>query len=193
MNRRTAGSRTSDFVVRAAQPGDAVSLHLIAAATFPLACVPETPQSSIGQFIDKNLAVEQFRSYLASPDWSLFIAEVNGTPAGYALLDLTETTDPEVRQYLSATPAIELDKFYLLAGRHGSGLADELMQAVLAEAREHDAASLWLSVGQRNDRANAFYDRYGFERRGPRTFPIGDSSEADLVRELVFTAGTEAG
>jgi ribosomal protein S18 acetylase RimI-like enzyme len=178
--------RDAAFVVRPARVGDAVSLHLIAAATFPLACVPETPQSSIATYIDENLSVERFRSHLTSHDISLFIAEVNGTPAGYALLDLAETRDAEVRPYLSATPSVELDKFYLLAGRHGSGLADDLMRAVLAEAREHAAASLWLSVGQRNDRANAFYDRYGFERRGPRVFPIADSVEADLVRELVL-------
>lgn len=190
MNPTTAAS-PHELVVRAARPGDAVSLHLIAAATFPLACVPETPQSSIRTFIDANLAVEQFRAHLASPDVSLFIAEANGTPAGYALLRLSDTTDDEVRPYLAGAPSVELNKFYLLAGRHGSGLADELMLAVLAEAREHGAASVWLSVGQRNDRANAFYDRYGFERRGPKTFVIGDSTEADLVRELVFP--TESG
>jgi len=186
MNSRPAASSAPGSVVRPARRGDAVSLHLIASATFPLACVPETPESSIAQYIGLHLTVDRFRAHLASPDISLFIAEVNGTPAGYALVDLAETTDPEVQQYLTGSPSIELDKFYLLAGRHGSGLADDLMRAVLADARGHGAASLWLSVGQRNDRANAFYDRYGFERRGPRTFPIGDSVEADFVRELEF-------
>lgn len=176
-----------DAVVRHARAGDAVGLHLVAAATFPLACTPETPSRAIKQFVDEKLGVEHFRAHLESPHTSVFIAEVNGTPAGYALLQLAPTTDPDVLQYLVGEPSVELSKFYLLAGRHGSGLADELMRAAIAEARDHGAESLWLGVGQRNDRANSFYDRFDFERRGPKSFLVGDHVEADLVRELMLT------
>lgn len=190
MAKKNVSDPRHDVIVRPAHAGDAVSLHLVAAATFPLACTPETKPDAIRAFIDENLAVEHFRSHLESPDMSVFIAETNGTPAGYALLRLAETTDPEVRQHLLGSPSVELNKFYLLAGRHGSGLADELMRVSIAEAREHGAASIWLGVGQRNDRANAFYDRFGFERRGPKPFHIGDGWEADLVRELMLTPAT---
>ena len=83
-------------------------------------------------------------------------------------------------------PTFELSKFYLLAGRHGSGLADKLMAAVLEAARDRGAASVWLGADPGNSRANSFYDRYRFERRGLKKFQVGTRWEDDVIRELVF-------
>ena len=174
-----------DHAVRAAAPSDAVMLHLVAAATFPLAA-PGTPQADIQLFIDQNLGVERFHAFPADPERRVFIAEVDGTPAGYAMLNLHAETDPTVLPMLARTPSVELNKFYLLAGRQGTGLADELMEAVLAEARKTDARSIWLGVHDANDRPNAFYDRHRFVRRGKKLFQVGTSIEVDLIRERLL-------
>jgi len=174
-----------DHAVRRATRGDAVMLHLVAAATFPLAA-PGTPQADVQLFIDLNLRVDHFHAYLEDPELRVFIAEVDGTPAGYAMLNVRTETDPQVVPMLSRTPSVELSKFYLLAGRHGSGLADELMGAVLAEARKTDAGSIWLGVHDANDRPNAFYDRHRFVRRGKKLFQVGTSIAVDLIRERIL-------
>jgi len=172
-------------LVRPATAGDAVMLHLMAAATFPLAA-PGTPPDDIKLFISQNLGVEQFRQHLANPLCRLLVAEAGGTPAGYAMINLQTEADPLVLPLLARTPSIELSKFYLLVGRQGSGLADELMDAVLEEARQTDAASVWLGVHDANDRPNSFYERHHFVRRGKKTFRVGNSDAVDLIRERIL-------
>jgi len=175
----------SDYTVRPAVPSDAVMLHLVAAATFPLAA-PGTPPADIQLFIDLNLGVERFHAFLEDPERRVFIAEVDGTPAGYAMLNLHAETDPQVLPMLTRTPTVELNKFYLLGGRQGSGLGDDLMGAVIAEARNAGARSVWLGVHDANDRPNAFYDKHRFVRRGKKLFQVGTSIEVDLIRERVL-------
>jgi GNAT superfamily N-acetyltransferase len=178
----SAGTAT----VRLAGRGDAVVLHLLGAATFPLACPPSTPAADIAAFVAKELSVERFRRRLESDRRTLFIGEISGTPAGYAMVSHHDELADDVAALLTCTPTVELSKFYLLAGRHGSGLADLLMRAAIAEARERGAASMWLGADPGNSRANSFYDKYGFARRGLKKFQVGSRSEDDIIRELVL-------
>jgi ribosomal protein S18 acetylase RimI-like enzyme len=60
------------------------------------------------------------------------------------------------------------------------------MGVAVDDARTGGAASVWLGVNQLNDRANRFYARHGFELVGERSFQVGDSLEADFVREKVL-------
>lgn len=175
-----------EISVRLAGRGDAVMLHLLASATFPLACAPGTPAVDIAAHIAENLSVERFRSRLESDRRTLFIGEVSGTPAGYAMVSHSTAVPEEVATLLTRLPAVELSKFYLLAGRHGSGLADQLMVAALTEARERGAESIWLGTDPGNGRANSFYDKYHFARRGFKKYRVGTRWEDDLIRELVF-------
>ena len=173
-------------IVREAGPRDAVLLHLVAAATFPLACTAGTSPESIQAFIEEQLSVERFRSYLAKDDHVLFIAEIGGTPAGYAMMRFSEITQPDVAPFLTTFPTVEVAKFYLLAGRHGTGLADQLMLACIDAAQRGSAASMWLGVNTENARANRFYIRHEFEGRGTKTFQVGDYFENDYIRERVL-------
>ena len=177
---------TGDATVREAGPHDAVMLHLVAAATFPLAVTATISPESVQAFIAEHLSVEQFRSWLASDRHVLFIAEVGSTPAGYSMLTFRETEPQHVSPFLSALPTVELEKFYLLAGRHGTGLATQLLDSSVAAARGRGAASVWLGVSTENDRANRFYERHGFEKRGDNKFPVGADLVNETIRELVL-------
>ena len=161
-------------------------LHLLAAATFPLACAPGTPADDIAAHVAENLSVERFKERLESDRRTLFIAEVGSTPAGYAMISHSTAIPDEITAMLTRSPSFELSKFYLLAGRHGSGLANKLMDAALDAARDRGAASVWLGADPVNSRANSFYDRYGFERRGIKKFRIGSGWADDVIRELVL-------
>ncbi|WP_049986229.1 GNAT family N-acetyltransferase [Halobellus rufus] len=61
--------------------------------------------------------------------------------------------------------AAVLNEVFVASDYRGSGVADDLMDAVLACARSQDLPldRLVLDVDRENDRARAFYDRYGFE------------------------------
>jgi len=64
--------------------------------------------------------------------------------------------------------AAVLNEIYVDPDRRGTGVADALLDAVVARARAQDLPldRLVLDVDAENDRANAFYRRHGFEPWG---------------------------
>ena len=165
---------------------DAASLASVAAATFPLACPPDTTPESIAEFIALHLAESNFDAYLAAPDRELLLAESDGVVSGYTMLVYAEPTDPDVVDALTVRPTAELSKCYVLASSHGSGLAGQLMAASVEAARNRGAAGVWLGVNQHNAKANRFYEKNGFARVGTKRFLVGNRWEDDFVRELVL-------
>ena len=80
------------------------------------------------------------------------VAELDGVVVGFAVARPSRD-DPPVRE-------VELWAIYLLAAAHGTGAAQQLLDAALGDA----PASLW--VWQDNPRAHAFYARNGFAPDG---------------------------
>jgi GNAT superfamily N-acetyltransferase len=64
--------------------------------------------------------------------------------------------------------AAVLNELYLDPPARGTGVADDLMEAALACARAQELPldRLVLDVDRENDRARAFYDRWGFDHWG---------------------------
>jgi ribosomal protein S18 acetylase RimI-like enzyme len=87
----------------------------------------------------------------------------------------------------AASPAIpgerpiEVQRFYVDASHHGTGLAHRLMAHALARAEALGAAMVWLGVWERNQRALAFYRKWGFDVVGAHTFAVGDDPQRDLL------------
>jgi ribosomal protein S18 acetylase RimI-like enzyme len=172
--------------VRRAGQADAPLLHRLAAATFALACPPGTTREAIADFIHTTLSEESFAGYLADPERVLLISEVDGDPAGYTMLVFAEPSDDDVVAAVSAHPAAELSKVYVLEGHHGAGVGAALIAASLAAARDRGVAGVWLGVNQLNARANRFYEKNGFAIVGEKKFLVGGKAEDDFVRERVF-------
>ncbi|MDH6181962.1 GNAT superfamily N-acetyltransferase [Microbacteriaceae bacterium SG_E_30_P1] len=171
------------FGIRVARPEDAVALHELAAATFPLACPPDALPESIQAFINEHLSVAAFERYLADPARELFLAEdPHARPLGYAMLVHGRPTDSDVLAAVGATEVAELSKLYVLPESHGSGLSAALVERSVAAARARGATGLWLGVNQFNARANRFYEKSGFVRVGTKRFKVGERFEDDFVR-----------
>ena len=64
--------------------------------------------------------------------------------------------------------AAVLNELFVSPADRGTGVADDLMEAVIDLARDQDLPldRLVLDVDRENDRAKAFYDRYDFEHWG---------------------------
>jgi ribosomal protein S18 acetylase RimI-like enzyme len=162
----------------------------VAAATFALACPPGTTESNIAIFIDTSLSEQSFEGYLARDSHRLWLAEEADKPVGYAMAVHGEPTDPDIQAAVVSRPTLELSKIYVRESHHGSGVARQLLDEVLAETVGSGVRSVWLGVNQQNIRANRFYEKQGFVLRGTRFFQVGDSTEADYVRELPLSSRT---
>ena len=172
------------MTVRTAIPDDASLVRRVAAETFPDACPPETPQADIRAFVEQNLDEASVAAYLQDATRRILLLESpSGAALGYAMLVWGVPTDPDVASVVTTRPTVELNKFYLREPARGTGAADDLMAAVVAEAAASGAGSLWLGCSSVNERANRFYERLGFARVGTRSFRLGSRLERDVVRE----------
>jgi ribosomal protein S18 acetylase RimI-like enzyme len=135
----------------------------------------EDLESFLGEFTAEAWAAE-----FARQDHAFQVGEQDGQVLGYAKLG------PNKLPHVPADGVIELKQLYLLKQAHGTGMASALMDWVLDEARRRGAQSLALSVWSGNERAQAFYRRYGFEDRGPYAFMVGNQADEDRVWETAL-------
>ena len=97
---------------------------------------------------------------------------------GYALLRAGETPVS-----VAGPGAVELVRLYADHVVIGRGVGSALMQASLDEARSRGFETVWLAVWDRNEAAQRFYRRWGFEEAGSVGFPLGDLMLRDLMLE----------
>lgn len=122
-----------------------------------------------------GFSVEYWEKRLEDPQFAFRIAEVDGICVGYLKLG------PLKLPVKTTRPALLLDQLYILKDHHGTGIAHELMDWGLNEARNRGAEELYLTVYVDNHRARRFYDRYGFEVVGRYDFMVGDHADTDFI------------
>jgi len=167
-------------------PADAHRVSALAVETFPLACPPGTTRQNIDLFCSTKLSPHAFEDYLRDPRIRIWVAVMGDELEGYVMTVSGEPDDSGIAQAVTKRPTVEISKIYVRANAHGGGVAQELMDVAVEDARSHGARSVWLGVNQQNLRANSFYERNGFFVVGERRFEVGDSLEEDFVREKLF-------
>lgn len=121
-----------------------------------------------------------WQAELADPDFAFRLAEADGVLAGYAkVASVSLPVDPP-----PPAAAAELRQFYVLKPWHGTGIAQMLIDWVIAEARRRRAAELYLSVFVDNHRARRFYARHGFAAVGNYHFMVGSHADEDVIMRL---------
>lgn len=165
---------------------DAEALSDVAAATFPLACPPNSSPEDIEIFIDEVLSYERFGEYLSDPARAVLKATQDNRIVGYAMTKDGVPEDPSVAKVVTLRPVLEIAKMYVLPGQHGTGVSTALMDAAVTYARSTGYAGVWLGVNQHNQRAQRFYAKNGFETVGTKTFPVGSQTHHDFVMQLAI-------
>ncbi|TGQ70854.1 GNAT family N-acetyltransferase [Mesorhizobium sp. M00.F.Ca.ET.186.01.1.1] len=117
---------------------------------------------------DDKHAPEKLAAELADDNKMSFVAErADGMIAGYALAVMDSRGD------------VMLDRLHIEPGAFGSGLAADLLHAVLAA--HAGIPSIALEVIEGNDRAIAFYRKHGFEMVERRPAAHGVGGHASLI------------
>jgi len=82
---------------------------------------------------------------------------------------------------LDADQPAEILRLYVDKPWHGKGLAQQLMEQSLEQARLLGASHVWLGVWERNPRAISFYKKYGFVEVGEHVFMVGSDAQRDVI------------
>lgn len=100
-------------------------------------------------------ALEEWFDNPARPDEALFIAELDGTPAGCAYL-------VTLVDYFNLRPHAHLSVLAVDKWAEGQGVGSALLEQSTQWARERNSDRLTLSALVTNSRARALYERKGF-------------------------------
>jgi len=162
--------------IRRAVPADAFALAALGRRTFSDAFAADNDPADMALFLDGAYSSDIQARELADSALTCLVAEQRGVLLAYGLL---RTGKPCT--FLDDPTAVELQRFYVDASCHGTGLAQSLMAACIAEARTLDAGEMFLGVWERNSRALHFYAAQGFRQIGRQTFVLGTDPQHDVV------------
>lgn len=171
------------IAVRSAGVADADKLSLVSDATFLESFAHEIPGDAMLAHCRTKHAPDHL-SELLTNGAKAWLAEIDGTPVGYALLIPVPELDA------AQEGDVELKKIYVLSRFQGTGTAQRLFAEVLAATKGNKR--LLLGVKDDNHRAIAFYKRQGFETIGTRQFNVGGELYDDLVLGRDLTLETSA-
>ncbi|MDG4882925.1 N-acetyltransferase [Mesorhizobium sp. WSM4884] len=129
---------------------------------------PIMGEENTARLSDEKHAPEKLAAELADDNKMSFVAErTDGSIAGYAMAAMDEHGD------------VTLNRLHIEPQEFGSGLAVDLLHAVLAA--HAGIPSIALEVIEGNDRAVAFYRKHGFEIAERRPAAHGVGGHASLI------------
>lgn len=164
--------------IRPATTADAEPLAALAERTFRDTFAADNSPADLDAYVRDALSLGRVRVELDDPAGAFFIAFADGSPSpvGYAKLR-RGPVDPSV----TAPAPIELERLYVDRATLGHGVGAALMRHCLDEAHRSGCATVWLGVWERNARAIAFYERWGFRTVGDHIFQLGSDAQRDLI------------
>ncbi len=155
---------------------DITELTVLARQTFYDTFTGTCTESDMQSFLDQHFNETQLGIELKNTKTLCFFAEADGVPVAY----LHFMEDYHHFPLMKKWKALELKRIYVLKEYHGKGIAQKLMDHILAYATENNYEVVWLGVWEHNVRAQKFYEKYGFVDSGyTNDFPIGNTPQTD--------------
>jgi ribosomal protein S18 acetylase RimI-like enzyme len=111
--------------------------------------------------------------------YTFLLAEMQGQLVGYA--KLWRATDLGLAASETPSGRLEIKQLYVVEDWIGTGLGAALMRRILDLAQAENCTALVLGVWEHNERAKAFYQRFGFREIGEVAFKLGDDVQRDLL------------
>jgi ribosomal protein S18 acetylase RimI-like enzyme len=170
------GTTTPPIATRPARPDDAALLAELGASTFRETFESANAPEDFTAYMAVAFGEAIQRAELEDPDTTVFFAERDGEAVGYVML--RERRAPSL---VELDDALEIARLYARQRAVGTGVGAALMQRALAEAAARGKDAVWLGVWERNTRAIAFYEAWGFHRCGTQPFLLGTDVQTDLV------------
>lgn len=168
--------------IRAARPNDAARLSAFAAATFLEAFADGNDPDDMASYIADAFTPERQAAEIADPGGIVLLAEAGDGAYADELVGYAHVRSGRPAEAVADRPApIELKRLYVARAWRGRAVAQALMDAVLEFARERGARTLWLGVWKQNERALAFYGKYGFSHAGEHDFVLGSDVQTDWI------------
>ena len=172
---------SSPLRIALAKPNAATAAQLaeLGRLTFQATFGATNTAADMAAYLAENFGPELQLAELQDRDNTFLLAHMQADLVGYAklrdnsALGLADGQDPAGR--------LEIERLYVRDDWQGTGLGAALMRGILALAEQLHCAAVVLGVWEKNDRARAFYQRFGFRQVGQHEFRLGQDVQTDLI------------
>ena len=166
--------------IRFAIREDAELLARLGRKTFHDAFVnyPQMPGADLELYLSEAFTISQITNELNEPQGTFLLAEIDGQAVGYAKL----VTGERERDIIGKNP-VKLKRLYNRQEFVGAGIGSCLLSHCLDEAGEKGHDTIWLSVWEHNQRAQAFYRKWNFKSCGIIVFQFGSTLLTDVLMQ----------
>lgn len=167
--------------IQLATPGDAEAIAAFANGSFTHTFGHIYDPADLATFLADWNPPARVRAQLADPGYAIaLVRDEAAAILGYIKMGPVDFDLPAGQP---TGDAVELHQLYVADAAKGTGVAVALMEWGIAWARDR-ASILYLTVFTENDRAQAFYRRYGFYDVGRNEFRVGNHVDEDRFFRL---------
>lgn len=165
-----------EIQIRKATVGDAELIADLSRTTFYDAFAKDNTKENMDDFMNNVFTKDALMQEVLNND-GIFILAFDGEEAvGYARM-----REQNKEHLMEGENAIEIARIYSTQASIGKGVGPALMKACIDIALDMKRSVIWLGVWEKNQRAIAFYQKWGFEKFGEHIFPIGTDMQTDWL------------
>ena len=179
--------------LRTATPGDAAALAALAERTFRDTFAAMNTAEDMDRHCRQSYGASIQAAEIADPARVTLVCEtlISETPISKTAGELVAYAQlrwNKAPACVKGQAPGEIQRLYVASDWHGKGLAQQLMQACLDEMQKRGNDMVWLGVWEKNLRAIAFYQKFGFVEVGDHTFALGGDNQRDIVMARTLPA-----
>jgi ribosomal protein S18 acetylase RimI-like enzyme len=164
--------------IREATDSDSGLIAAFGARTFEDSFGSFNTQEDMEEYLSSHFSKEHIRSQLADRSSTFLLAFEDDQVVGYSMLYAGSHPDS-----VFGSNQVELVRIYVDGHRIGKGYGSKLMEACLQTANKSGHDMIWLGVWEKNVRAIAFYEKWGFKKVGMKEFVMGSDVQHDFIME----------
>jgi len=162
--------------IHAATIADATAIAELSRKTFYDTFASFNTDENMKLFMETTYERNRLMDEVSNPDFHFAIARIDNLPVGYVKMIIKAP-----REEMPDQLCIEIGRIYTLQHIVGKGVGAKLIDYCLDFAKQQQQDWIWLGVWERNDRALAFYKKWGFEKFAEHGFLLGTDLQNDFL------------
>jgi len=166
------------ITVKRATVTDASLIADLSRTTFYQAFAKDNTESDMELFMNEQFTKERLMQEVEKGAGIFLLAYDADEAVGYARI--------RVDNKLKHEDAVEVARIYALDKAIGKGVGKALMETCLQIANDMQMKAVWLGVWEKNERAIAFYRKWGFEKFGEHKFLLGTDLQTDCLMKKIL-------
>lgn len=172
---------SSPLVISIARRNAATAAQLaeLGRQTFQDTFAADNRPEDMAAYLAATFSPEKQLQELEDPNTVFLLVRMQQEVVGYAKLALNSVLGVEPGK--TPDQRLEVERLYVREDWIGTGLGTTLMRRILEDARQKACRSVVLGVWEKNQRAIAFYQRFGFKVVGQHEFVLGADVQTDLI------------